>query len=88
MLIPKSFQLAGITWKVVQTKGLENLGLCDRDKSTIRLQEEQETPLKELTFMHELVHAIKYTKGEVAPHDEKEVDATAYLLHQYMNTAK
>jgi hypothetical protein len=88
MLVPKTFQLAGVKWRVVQTPGLEDLGKCYRDKAIIGLQKEQEQMSKEIAFTHELVHAIKYTMGEGGPHDEKEVDAFAYLLHQYLNTAK
>lgn len=88
MLIPKSFSLAGVKWKVVQTPGLEDLGKCYRDKSEIRLQKEQDVLSKEIAFTHELVHAIKFTMGDGGPHDEKEVDAFAYLLHQYLNTAR
>ena len=88
MLVPKSFQLAGIKWKVKQIKGLPELGRCDRDKGLILLQSEQEPASLEVAFTHELVHAIKYTMGNTDPHDEREVDSFAYLLHQYMNTAK
>jgi hypothetical protein len=88
MNIPKTFQLAGAKWKVRQIQGLPELGRCDRDKSTILLQKELEPEAKEIAFTHELVHAIKYTQGDGGPHDEKEVDSFAYLLHQYFVTAK
>lgn len=88
MIVPKSFQLAGVKWKVRQLTNLPELGRCDRDKATILLQKEQSDSSKEIAFCHELVHAIRYTMGDGGPHDEKEVDSFAYLLHQYMNTAK
>ena len=88
MQIPKTFQLAGVKWKVRYLKGLPELGRCDRDKATILLQTEQEDASKETAFTHELVHAIRYTLGDGGPHDEKEVDGFAYLLHQYFITAK
>ena len=88
MIIPKTFQLAGVKWKVRQVQGLTELGLCVRDKATILLQKECDAKNKEVAFVHELTHAIKYTQGDSGPHDEKEVDSFAYLLHQYMVTAK
>lgn len=88
LIIPKTFQLAGVRWKVRQIQGLPELGRCDRDKATLLLQKECDLENKEVAFVHELVHAIKYTQGDGGPHDEKEVDSFAYLLHQYMVTAK
>lgn len=88
MVIPKTFCLAGVKWKVIQLKGLEDLGKCDRDHAAIRLQKEQDPLAKEIAFCHELVHAIKFTQGDGGPHDEKEVDSFGYLLHQFMVTAK
>jgi hypothetical protein len=43
--------------------------------------------MKEQTFCHELVHAIKYMMGE-DDHDEKVVDIFATFLHQYLKTAR
>jgi hypothetical protein len=88
MVIPKTFQLAGVKWKVKNTKIMNELGLCDRDKATIHLKLDQEQSSRETTFCHELVHALKYTLGDGGPHEEKEVDALGYLLHQYMITVK
>lgn len=88
MIIPKTFQLAGVKWTVRQIQGLPELGRCDRDKATILLQKELEQVNKEVAFVHELHHAIRYTQGDGGPHDEKEIDSFAYLLHQYMVTAK
>ena len=88
MLIPKTFQLAGVKWKVRQIKTLPELGRCDRDHATILLQADQDATSKAVAFTHELVHAIKYTLGDGGPHDEKEVDSFAYLLHQYLESAK
>lgn len=89
MKIPKSFKLAGVTWKVVQQKDSYNLGLCERDKALITLRKNVgPITTKEIALLHELVHAIKYTQGDFGPHDEKEVDALAHFLHQFMTTQK
>lgn len=88
MLVPKSFKLAGVTWSVKYVEDLGNLGETQRDKALIVIRKELPTQGREQVFLHELVHAIKFTTGDNGPHDEKEVDAFAYLLHQYMNTAR
>jgi hypothetical protein len=87
MKIPKTFELAGAKWKVVQIEDFALLGQCLRDVRTIHLRKNTPTELKEQTFLHELIHAIKYTLGE-ENHDEQAVDVFAALLHQYMITAK
>lgn len=86
MNIPKTFQLAGVSWTVEQVKGMEDLGLCERDKALIILRKDLPREQKELTFFHELFHAIKYTQGDGGPHDEKEIDSLAYMLHQFLKT--
>ncbi len=87
MRIPKTFQLAGSTWKVVQIKDFTHLGQCLRDVRTIHLRENTPKELKDQTFCHELVHAIKFMMGE-EDHNEIAVDAFATYLHQALNTAQ
>lgn len=88
-MIPKTFKLGGITWKVREIANLANLGETHRDKGLIHIRKEIEAEAyKEMVFYHELVHAIKFSMGDAGPHDEKEVDGFAYLLHQYLVTAR
>lgn len=88
MIIPETFTLGGLTWKVKRMKSLKGkYGDCIIEKQTIRLLDTIPTELKEQTFCHELVHAIKFAMGE-DDHDEKHTDAFAMYLHQYLNTAK
>jgi hypothetical protein len=86
MKIPKSFQLAGGVWTVVEVDTIlgSALGACSRDKLRIELCKDSPKAVKEITFAHELVHAIKYTMGQT-DHNETEVDAFAIILHQYLN---
>lgn len=88
MIIPKSFQLAGVTWRVKDIPNFHLLGQCDRDTATICLRSELQKYAKEVAFIHELIHAVKFTMGDGGPHDEKEVDGFAYLLHQALSTQK
>ena len=87
MRIPKSFELGGTTWSVVQIKNLAELGRCQRDIHTIQIKENLPTSIKQQTFCHELVHAIKYTLGE-DDHDETKVDVFATFLHQFLKSAR
>lgn len=88
MRIPKTFELGGMKWEVVQIENLAELGRCLRDVQTIQLKKNEKAATKEQTFCHELVHAIKYTLGEAEDHSEKEVDLMGTMLHQFLKTAK
>ena len=87
MKIPHTFSLAGSEWKVEQFPDFHVLGLCNRDIRTITLKQNVPKEVKEQTFCHELVHAIKYMMGEI-DHDEKEVDVFAVFLHHFLITAR
>lgn len=87
MKIPRSFQLAGITWRVVETDAISDMGHCDSEAATIRLRADLPAQVKEATFCHELQHAIRYMAGQ-SDHDEREVDAHGNLLHQFLSTKK
>lgn len=87
MKIPRSFQLAGITWRVVETDAISDMGHCDSEAATIRLRSDLSPQVKQATFCHELQHAIRYMSGET-DHDEKVVDQQGNLLHQFLNSQK
>lgn len=89
MKIPKEFELAGITWKVLQDPLLRTeYGYCNQAESIIVLNTNKtiNKQLLEQTFMHELVHAILFAMGHTE-HDEKFVDQFGGYLHQYLKTA-
>jgi hypothetical protein len=85
--VPRSFTLAGITWRVEETDAISDMGHCDSETATIRIRRSLSRQLKEATFCHELQHAIRFTSGQT-DHDERDVDAHGNLLHQFLNTAK
>lgn len=87
MKIPKTFQLAGMTWRVEETAAISDMGHCDSETATIRIRSGLSSQVKEATFCHELQHAIRFMAGET-DHDEKSVDAHGNLLHQFLNTWK
>lgn len=88
MKIPKSFQLAGITWTVIEADDLGgDFGDCNPRTAVIRILRALPKQIKQQTFCHEFVHARKFAMGETG-HDEREVDAEAALLHQFLITAR
>lgn len=87
MSVPTSFQLGGITWKVVDTDAISDMGHCDSEAATIRLRSDLSQQVKQATFCHELQHAIRYMAGET-DHDERTVDAHGNLLHQFLTSWK
>jgi hypothetical protein len=87
MALPKSFQLAGVTWTVKVVKGMADMGNTDSMKAEILIHEGMPPQMMEATFYHELVHAIKYTLGE-STHDEKEVEQLGGMFHQFTNSRK
>jgi hypothetical protein len=90
MQIPTSFQLGGITWKVVLRKRLPGkYGECDLSKTTIYIRNNIEKELMEQTFCHELSHAIQFAMGiSQEDHNEQTIDAFATFLHQFLTSAK
>jgi uncharacterized protein YjaZ len=87
MKIPKTFQLAGITWKVVESDSIIEMGHYTPETATIWLRASLPRQAKEATFCHELQHAIRYAAGQ-QDHDEREVDAHGNFLHQFLTTWK
>jgi Zn-dependent peptidase ImmA (M78 family) len=75
------FKLAGCTWAVVDTE-MPDLGSTNPDTCRILINKKLTGQDRDVTFYHELVHAIMFTMGE-RDHDERFVEGFAQLLHQY-----
>jgi hypothetical protein len=91
MIIPKKFKLAGRSWVVKfddRIHEFELNGRCQRDTGTILISTKLDQEAQEITFLHELFHAMKFTLGDAGVHNEVEVDGMARILHQYLSTAK
>lgn len=99
MQIPKSFQVAGRTYKVrVDYKGRlekkELMGTCNFPQGTIEISAVSEGKTRnrediEHTFLHEVWHAIWYALGEdKIQHDEQKADAFCSLLHQVLTSGE
>ena len=75
------FKLAGMQWKIVNTD-MPDLGCALPDTCTILLSSKMKGQEREVTLLHEVVHAILFTMGE-RDHDERFVEGFAQLLYQY-----
>lgn len=84
MKIPKSFKLAATTWKVEEVSNLSACGETHMNEAVIKVRKEMNPEVKAQTFLHELLHAIWYTRGVNGEHNEQEIDSTAHFLHQYI----
>lgn len=98
-MIPKTFTLGGVTWKVKYKKKIldenrdELRGQCDWDKATIFLSKFDEgKPIGddtlEQTFYHEAIHAMLIVMDHPLKYDEPFVSTFATLLHQLEKTKK
>lgn len=91
LTIPKTFELAGRTWKVRRVKRIKDAyGKCRASRCIIELSDEcSDGPELMHTFLHELLHAVAYTRGDKKGFfDEYRIDSTSALLLQALTTAK
>lgn len=91
--IPARFRLGGRTWEIKQPEVVDNdpdcLGLCDPDDAIIYLKAGMKPELQQISFYHELGHAICFTLGwDELNEDEGKIDALAGMLYQYLSTKK
>ena len=82
-----TFNLAGCQWSVEEVNGLSEMGHTDPEEYVIRLRSTLGEQAKNVTFYHELVHAILFTMGRT-DHPEDFVDSFGNLLYQYLNTVE
>ena len=97
MNIPRTFNLAGRTWHVkhvteeVAKKANPAVddchGFADDENAIIYLIKGNTKEYTEITFLHELTHALLFARG-YRDHDETEVEGLAQLFYQYFLTRK
>lgn len=92
MIIPKQFTIFGLTFKVKQLKKLgkdDHWGDCTISTKMIRLKKDLNQEQKEVTYLHEVTHAIldclEYTE---LSGDEDFVERFSKALHQVLKTSK
>lgn len=85
MKIPAKIKVGGLWFDVKQVPSDEvddDYGTASSSKQTIKLNKELPQDVKELTFLHEILHCIN---GEM---EEKEVEFIAFGLFQVLKDNK
>ena len=92
MHIPRKFSIFGRDYKVTQPYKVDSqgsLGECDSTHNTIKIRRNLKKDLKELTYLHEITHAIldslEYHK---LSSDEVFVERFSKALHQVLKTSE
>lgn len=92
LLIPKSFEIFGRTYKVLQPNKVDaegNIGECDSLHNIIKIRRNLKRDLKELTYIHEITHAILDNLEYIdLSNDEVFVERFSKALHQVLKTSK
>lgn len=93
MQIPKTFQIYGLTFKVTQPWKLDakdsHWGSCSIASKSIKVKRGLNKEQKEITFLHEVVHAIlDVNEYEELSKDEKFVERFSKALQQVLSTSK
>ena len=90
--IPKEFKIFGRTYIIEQPERVDkdgNLGECNSHTNIIKVKKGLKQDLKELTYLHELTHAIldslEYTE---LSKDETFVERFSKALHQALITSE
>jgi Zn-dependent peptidase ImmA (M78 family) len=91
--VPKQFDLAGNTFKVIVKEGMTKGGIHGQthyDAAEIWIDKDlKPEDLKAITFYHELVHALFNTLGkDDLKNDEGLVDSMGNLLWQFHKSAR
>lgn len=91
--IPKQFDLAGATFKVLIKEGISKAGahgLTHYDAAEVWIDKDlKPEDLKAITFYHELFHAMFNTLGkDDLKNDESLVDALGNLMWQFHKSAR
>jgi len=98
--IPTTLRLAGVEWtveivdqarmkEVCEDYKAEVLGACTIHDSSIYVIEGLSKDMTYLTFLHELLHAIRATLGyEDNDDNHDEIDGYSSMFHQFLQTKK
>lgn len=84
MNIPSEFKVGGKTYSVNQTEniylGCDYTGECCPQDLEINIRPLKNESVKEIVFLHEMIHAIYFHLG-YTDHDEHKVEELANALH-------
>lgn len=91
MMIPKTFELGGFTWKVKLCKMTEVYGECDYGSHTLRVAshidgKRVDAEQRFAAFLHEFFHAALHTLGR--NDDEELVAGLEQMAFQMMKSSR
>lgn len=90
--IPKTFKLFGLTFKITQPWKVDkedSWGECSIAKKSLKVKRSLNKEQKEITYLHELTHAILDTlEYNELSHDEDFVERFSKALHQALTTSE
>lgn len=90
--IPKTFKIFGLTFKVTQPHKIDNKdnwGECSISKKSIKVKRSLNQEQKEITYLHELTHAIlDCLEYNDLSHNEEFVERFSKALHQALKTSE
>lgn len=64
-MIKKSYNIKGVTYKVIITDKIDSAGQCDPENKKIYIHSQMNKENKELTLYHELGHALLTEVGVI-----------------------
>lgn len=92
MVIPRSFEIFGLTFKVKQPWKVDkddHWGECSIAKKTIKIKRSLDQPQKEITYLHEVTHAIlDCLEYNDLSNDEDFVERFSKAMHQVIKSSK
>ena len=82
-MIPDELLIDGVTWTVTLSSGMDDFGETDINECRVSLRENVNEQVREITFWHELVHALFATRdfklNPDASADELEEQVASFL---------
>jgi len=92
IVIPKQFEIFGLTFKVKQPWKVDSgnhWGECDYSKKTIKVLRSLNREQKEITYLHEMTHAIlDVLEYNELSSDEEFIERFSKALHQVLKSSK
>ncbi len=92
LLIPKTFEIFGRQYKVLHPHKVDkegSLGECDSHNNIIKLRRNLPKDLKELTYIHEVTHAVLDSlEYHDLSSDEIFIERFSKALHQVLKSSK
>lgn len=84
----QTFKLGNMKWKILPSENTLDMGRCETNECEIYISTKFDEQNQQLTFHHELTHAILYTMGSELYDNEQFVNTFSTFLAQALTTLK